>query len=126
MGVGHRLVRVQVLVPYAGCHLRIVLVLVMFVVHMPMVVGHRVVRVQVFVPFGQVECHPDCHEHAADDEREGERVSEANGEQRSDEWRDREVGAGTCRADVGVLVTVLSPAPMGASGRGLSVGCGQG
>ena len=85
VGMGQGLVGVQVAVPGAGRHRLVVLVLVVLVMNVLVVVGDRRMGVLVCVTFGQVEPHPDGHQHGRDDQRPGQRITKDEREQRPEE-----------------------------------------
>ena len=76
-------------------------VFVMLVVNVPMGVIERGVSVLVLVTLGQVEPGAGGHERSRRDQSPAEGLAEkCDGDQGPEEWRQREVGAGACRAEV--------------------------
>jgi hypothetical protein len=76
-------------------------VVVMFVVYMGMLVLQHFVGMLVQMTFAQVEPHPYDHEYSPDQkERRGTVAQPEYGNGRSEEWSDREVGAGPRSAQV--------------------------
>lgn len=95
----HRLMPVHV-----GVRLRdrpIVCMPVVLVVDMSMFVFERVVLVFMIVPLGKVQAKANGHQYTRKNELQRKRVPEdGDGQQRANEWRKREVGAGAGRTEV--------------------------
>jgi len=74
---------------------------VVLVVDMSMFVFERVVLMLMIVPLGEVQVEANGHQRTCKHELQRERVPEdGHGQQRADEWRQREVGAGAGRTEV--------------------------
>ncbi len=74
VSVGEPLMRMRMDVGLARLYPRRMLMLVVFIVHMPMVVRERLVRMLMLVPFCKMEPHSKGHQHACAEQGKTERL----------------------------------------------------
>ena len=99
VGGGSMDVPVGVWLP-AGC-VWLVGVVVMNVVPMKVIMRQRLVRVLVGMSLAEVQPHASAHQQATHQEMAGERLAQRDdGQDSTQEWRGRKIGAGPCRTEV--------------------------
>jgi len=91
MLVPHRLVFMPMGV-WLGCG-PVVAMLVMVVMDMPVLVRERFVRMFVLMSFGEMQPKPQSHQQRRESQLGCQRLPETQGDQRANEWGQREVSA---------------------------------